>query len=199
MDKQLIISIGREFGSGGHEIAGILAEKLNLPLYDKNFLEAMAEEKNLDAAGLEKYDERPKNVWITRTVRGYSNSIEENLANMQFEFLKKKAEAGESFIIVGRCAETILKDNPALISIFILGDLESKIQRVCRIYNMTKEEAETFIYRQDTKRKQYHNYYCKCKWGDSRIYDISVNSSKFGEEQTAQMLLTYIEKRIEQR
>lgn len=195
MDKQLIISIGREFGSGGHEIAEMLAERFELNLYDKNLLEQIANDKNLNVKNLEKYDEKPRNMWMTRTVRGYSNSAEENLANMQFEYLKKAAADGESFIVVGRCAETILKNNPALISMFILGDWENKVERITRLYDMEKEEAESFIYRQDKKRKNYHNYYCKGKWGDSRNYDISVNSSKLGEEETTQMLVEYIMKR----
>lgn len=195
MDKQLIISIGREFGSGGHEIAEMLAERFELNLYDKNLLEQIANDKNLNVKNLEKYDEKPRNMWMTRTVHGYSNSAEENLANMQFEYLKKAAADGESFIVVGRCAETILKNNPALISMFILGDWENKVERITRLYDMEKEEAESFIYRQDKKRKNYHNYYCKGKWGDSRNYDISVNSSKLGEEETTQMLVEYIMKR----
>ncbi len=195
MDKQLIISIGREFGSGGHEIAEMLAERFELNLYDKNLLEQIANDKNLNVKNLEKYDEKPRNMWMTRTVHGYSNSAEENLANMQFEYLKKAAADGESFVIVGRCAETILKNNPALISMFILGDWENKVERITRLYDMEREEAESFIYRQDKKRKNYHNYYCKGKWGDSRNYDISVNSSKLGEEETTQMLVEYIMKR----
>ena len=199
MDKQLIISIGREFGSGGHEIAEMLANHFEINLYDKNLLEQIANHKNVDVSKLQKYDERPRNVWITRTVRGYSNSIEENLANMQFEYIKKEAEAGISFVVVGRCAETILKNNPALISIFVLGDWDSKVDRIIRLYDMKREEAETFISRQDNKRKSYHNYFCKGKWGDSRNYDISVNSSKLGEEATAAMLIEYIEKRMQLR
>lgn len=195
MDKQLIISIGREFGSGGHEIAEMLAERFELNLYDKNLLEQIANDKNLNVKNLEKYEEKPRNMWMTRTVHGYSNSAEENLANMQFEYLKKAAADGESFVIVGRCAETILKNNPALISMFILGDWENKVERITRLYDMEREEAESFIYRQDKKRKNYHNYYCKGKWGDSRNYDISVNSSKLGEEETTQMLVEYIMKR----
>lgn len=197
MEKQLIISIGREFGSGGHEIAEMLAKKFGIKLYDRNLLEDIAEEKKVDEKKLEKYDEKPRNMWITRTVCGYSNSMEENLANMQFEFLKNRAAKGESFVVVGRCAETILRQNPAMIPIFILGDWESKVSRVTRLYNLSAEEAETFINRKDSKRKHYHNYYCKGKWGDSRNYDISVNSSKLGEELTAEMLADYIMKRQE--
>lgn len=195
MEKQLIISIGREFGSGGHEIAEKLAERFSLKLYDKNLLKHIAEERNVDSKHFEKYDEAPRNLLFSRTVKGLSNSMEENVANMQFNFLKKKAEEGESFVVVGRCSETILKDYPGFISIFVLGDKENKMERVMRLYNMSEEEAELYIYRQDRKRKGYHNYYCKGKWGDSRNYDISVNSSKLGEDVTVDILVDYILKR----
>ena len=192
MEKQLIISIGREFGSGGHEIAEMLAERFSIKLYDKSLLQDIAQEKQVDGKELERYDEKPRNKFLTRSLYGYSQSMEENLANMQFEFIKKRAEKGESFVVVGRCAETILKNQPALVSIFVLGDWESKIDRVVRLYHLTREEAESFINRQDSKRKHYHNYYCKGKWGDSRNYDIAVNSSKLGEKLTADLLAEYI-------
>lgn len=195
MDKQLIISIGREFGSGGHEIAEMLAKKFELNLYDHNILEEIAAEKNVEATHIGKYDEVPRNLIFSRKVRGYSNSMEENVANMQFDYLQDKAAKGESFVVVGRCSETILKPYEGMISMFILGDWEHKVERVMRLYNLSHGEAEVYINRQDKKRKNYHNYYCKGKWGDSRNYDISINSSKLGEEMTAEMLADYIIKR----
>lgn len=195
MEKQLIISVSREFGSGGHEIAEMLAEKFGLDLYDSNILEEIATEKEVDSSHFEKYDEVPRNRIFSRTVRGYSNSMEENVANMQFDFLQKKASKGESFVVVGRCAETMLKCYPALVSIFVLGDWDHKVERVKKLYNLSDAEAEKFIKKQDKRRKTYHNYYCDVKWGDSRNYDISVNSSKLGEKETAEMLADYIIKR----
>ena len=99
MDRQLIISVGREFGSGGHVIAEALAERFHLALYDSNLLEHIAQEKNIDHGELKKFDEKPKNKLLSRTVRGYSSSAQENLANMQFEYLRKKAADGESFVL----------------------------------------------------------------------------------------------------
>ena len=110
-----------------------------------------------------------------------------------------KANAGESFVVVGRCAETMLKYHPALVSIFVLSDWDAKVERIMRIYELTREEAESFIFRSDRKRKDYHNYYCKIKWGDSRNYDLCVNSSRLGEEETVLMLKEYIDKRIAHR
>lgn len=198
MKKQLIISIGREFGSGGHIIAEALAKRFDLPLYDNNLLEHIADEKQIDQNSLKKYDEKPKSKLFSRTVRGYSNSIHENIAYMQFDFLKKKAAKGESFVIVGRCSETILKEYPGLISLFILGDKDKKAERVQKVYNLSEEEAKRMMERQDFKRKTYHNSYCKGHWGDSRNYDFSINSSKLGIDATVDILEIYINARIKQ-
>ena len=193
--QQIIISVGREFGSGGHEIAEKLAKMFDIELYDKNILEHIAELKNVNVADYEKYDEVPRNLVFSRKVKGFSNSMEENIANIQFNYLKKKAEEGESFVVVGRCAETVLKQYPALVSIFVLSDWDAKVKRIMRIYGLSEKDAESYITRKDRKRREYHNYYCDIKWGDSRNYDISINSSKLGEEETAKMLAEYVKKR----
>lgn len=195
MEKQLIISVGREFGSGGHVIAQKLADKYEIPLYDYNLLRDMAIERNLNAEELEKYDENPGNLFFTRTVRGYSSSPEENIARMQFDCIRKKADAGESFVIVGRCAESVLKDHPDMISIFVLGDLEQKIIRTMEHNNISREKAKRMIEQHDKKRKAYHNHYCQGKWGDSRNYELSINSSKLGLDETTRIIIEYIESR----
>lgn len=194
--KQLIIAVSREFGSGGHCIAEELAQRFALPLYDRNILEEIADEKNVDSRNLEKYDELPKNHLFSRTVRGFSNSPEEQIANMQFDFLRKKAEEGASFVIVGRCAETILKGNPGLITIFVLGDMDAKIKRIAGLHLISRAEAERMIWRHDRKRKAYHNHYCEMKWGDSRNYDLCINSNKLGIERTTDTLEQYIRERM---
>lgn len=194
MPQQLIISIGREYGSGGHEIAEELAERFGLHFYDKNLLKEIATEKNVDVNRLEKYDELPRSV--SRKVRGFSNSPEENIANMQFEYLRKMAENGKSFVIVGRCSETVLHDYSCMISIFILADLSYKIDRISSQQGISREKAEILINRQNKKRKDYHNYYCLKKWGHSQNYDISINSSRLGIERTANILAGYIQERM---
>lgn len=182
MSKQLIIAIGREFASGGHLIAEMLAERFQLPLLDKNLLKEIASKREVDHRKLEKYDEVPKKQFFTRTVKGFSSSPEENIANMQFEYLRKKAESGESFVIVGRCGETVLREFPCMISIFILGDWEDKVKRVMECEEFSRAEAELYITRMNKRRKNYHNYYSDRKWGDSRNYDITINDSKMGME-----------------
>ena len=195
--SQIIISIGREFGSGGRAIAEKLAEKFDIPLYDRHLITEIAEKTGMTEADVEKYNEAPKMKIISRRVNGYSNSIEDNIAEMQFDILDKKAKSGESFVVIGRCSETKLKKYPALISLFILGDMDKKTERVMKIYELDEEEATKFIAKMDKKRKRYHNYHCQGKWGDSRLYDLSVNSSKLGIDKTADMLESYIRARIE--
>ena len=193
--KQMIISIGREFGSAGHEIAEKLAERFSLPLYDYNLLREIAGEKKVNVANLEPYDEVPKKGFGSRTVRGYSNSPQENIAYMQFDFLKKKAKEGQSFVVVGRCAEEALKEYKGLITIFILGDMDTKIERIAKLHNLSEKQAKEMIIQQDKKRKAYHNYFCEGKWGDSRNYEFSINSSKLGLEVTVEVLEDYNKRR----
>lgn len=199
MEKQLIISIGREFGSGGHVIGEALARRFELPLYDSNLLEHIENENHVEEGSLGKYDEKPKVRLLSRTVRGHSNSPQENVANIQFDYLKRMASEGKSFVIIGRCAETMLKEYPALVSIFVLGDKACKQKRVMEKYQVSREQAELMMRREDWSRKSYHNYYCKGKWGDSRNYDLSVNSSRLGVEETVDMLEDYIRERIKSR
>lgn len=193
--KQMIISVGREFGSGGHEIAMKLAEHYGLPLYDHNLLDEIATKRGLDIEDLRDYDEKKRNKLLYRSVNGMNSSPSHNVAQLQFDYLKEKAASGESFVVVGRCSETILKGYKGLISIFILADLEAKVPRIMHIYNKNAEEAEALAHEKDRRRKKYHNSHCPIKWGDSRNYDVSINSTKLGINGTADMLIRYIDER----
>lgn len=192
MNNQLIISIGREFGSGGHKIAEALAETFGLKLYDKNLLEQVAESKGSDLEAMLRYDESPKHIFGYRRVKGYSNSPRENIAQLQFDFLRERAEAGESFVVVGRCAETVLREYPALVSIFVLSDISFKIEHLTEVLNVAEDEALELIAKTDRVRKYYHNQFCKGKWGDSRNYDLCVNSALLGIDGTVAMLADFI-------
>lgn len=193
MSKQLIVSVSREYGSGGHIIAGRIAAKLNLPLYDYSLLNKIATEKNLNLGKLEKYDEKPKNKLFSRNVRGYSNSPEENIADLQFEYLREEAESGKSFVVLGRCAEAVLRDYSCMIPIFILADRDYKIERTMKCEKISWEEAEQLVHRQNKKRKEYHNYHCTGKWGDARFYDMTINCGRLGLEKTTDILIDYIQ------
>lgn len=195
MGKQLIITVGREFGSGGHIIAVKLAEHFRIQLLDSNILAEVAKKSNASEEYLKKYDESARNLFFSRTVNGFSNSPEEIIAQMQFDYIKQKSDAGESFVVIGRCADYILRENPALVRVFVLGDTEAKIKRTAEREGISEEKAKIRMEQADKRRKYFHNTHSENKWGDSRSYDITVNSSKLGLDSTAELLIKYIELR----
>ncbi len=196
MSKQVIITISREYGSGGHEIAGILANALNMEMYDRSLIKEIAKEMNMDAEELKKYDEKPRKLIASRTVRSQTNSMEAILHDKQAAWIRRKAETGESFIIVGRRAKEILKDHPGLISVFITADDDYKVRRIMDDLQIDEETAKARQLDVDRHRKTYHNRYADHKWGDSRYYDIILNSSRLGSLGSAAVLLFYIRARI---
>lgn len=197
MEKQVIISISREYGSSGHLVAEVIAKKLNLSFYDRKILEDISACSGTEIEKLEKLDEQPRNILFSRRIGSFSTSMEDHLVRMQFEYLKKKANSGESFVVVGRCSEVVLKDRKGLITVFIGGDKEEKIRNIMEKFNVSREEAEMKRVRHDKRRKMYHNEYSEIKWGDSRGYDICLNVSRLGIEKTAELLENYIRVRTE--
>ncbi len=199
MDKQVIISVGREYGSGGHYVAHKIANDLGIAYYDRSILDELAKEHNVSPEFLEKYDETKGNPLLSRRVKGLSNSIDEILVEMQFDLLRKKAASGESFVIVGRCAEELFRGEERLVSVFVVADMEDRVKNVAEQHKISPTEARAKIYRHDQGRKKYHNRYSSVKWGDSRGYDVCINSSRLGIEGTAKALEAYIAARLEQR
>lgn len=197
MDNQILISISREFGSGGRVIATELARRFQLPLYDHNILEQVAQEVGVHPETLKRYDESPKNVFISRTIKGFSNSPEENVARMQFDYLRRMAANGDSFLVLGRCGEEVLKDFPNLISIFILSDISCKKARIMERDGISSDDALELLAKMDRQRKYYHNQYCRGKWGDSRNYDLCINSARLGLDGTIDFVERYIRARIQ--
>ena len=198
MEKQVIITVGRETGSGGYEIARHLGEKLGITVYDKNIFEGIGEKFNIDTSALEKFDETPRKMGITRKVNGYSNSPEEQVVELQRKFLQEKAEEGESFIVMGRAGIKTLLDFPCLlIRIFVTADEEFKIERLRMQSGFGKLQAQRYMVWNDNKRRSYHNQFCHVKWGDPASYDLIVKSNKMGLEATADMLAEYVRRRME--
>lgn len=192
MEKQIIITVAREFGSGGHCIAQGLAERLGVPLYDKELLFELAVEHGYDAKSVERYDEKPVNKLLSRRIGDFTNSIEENIAHKIFALIKKKADEGESFVVVGRCAEYILRKNPNVFRVFVRAEKADKAKRVSEIYDVSERKALYMMKKTDSARKLYHNYYSDIKWGDTRGYDLCVNSSCFGIDKTVDAIMKII-------
>ncbi len=197
MSEQIIISISREYGSEGRSIANKIAEDMGLPLYDRRILDDIAKEKGVDPENLAEHDEKPRNLLLTRSVKGHTNSMEENLAMMQFDYLNEKADTGESFVVLGRCSESVFKDRDGLVSIFVTGDKQTKLQHTMEKFDLNEKQAKLKMDRHDLSRRRYHNRYSDFKWGDSRNYDICINSSRLGVDGTAKLLEHYIKKDLE--
>ena len=193
--KQIIIAVGREFGSGGHIVAERLAQRYNIPLYSKELLEEVAKEGEYSKEILERFDEKPMNITFTPVpLGGTTVSLEQSVAISQFNFLQKKAnEEKESFVVVGRCADEILADNPNMVSVFILGNKDSKMKRVMEREGVDEKTALAKMKKSDKIRKTYHNFYCESKWGDSRGYDICINTSKIDVDTAVEMIAQYID------
>lgn len=199
-----IYTIGREFGSGGREVGEKLAAKLGIKLYDKELLQQAAKDSGFCEEIFENHDEKPTNSFLyslvmdTYSVSGYSAApfldmpLNHKVFLAQFETIKKIAEK-ESCVIVGRCADYALSDNPDCINIFIHADLDVRIKNVSRNLNITENKARDIINKTDKQRASYYNYYTSKKWGDSKSYNLSLDASKLGTDNCVEMILKFRE------
>ena len=193
-----IITIGRQFGSAGREIGYKVAKDLGIKLYDKEMLARAAKESGLCEELFETHDEKPTNSFLYSLVMdtyslGYSSGsyadmpINHKVFLAQFDAIKKIASEGPC-ILVGRCADYALEDNENLLSVFIHADLDARIRRIARIYDLTDAKAKDLIKKTDKKRSSYYNYYTNKRWSDAESYDICLDSSVLGIEGTAEAI-----------
>ena len=199
-----IYTIGREFGSGGREVGEKLAAKLGIKLYDKELLQQAAKDSGFCEEIFENHDEKQTNSFLyslvmdTYSVSGYSAApfldmpLNHKVFLAQFETIKKIAEK-ESCVIVGRCADYALSDNPNCINVFIHADLDVRIKNVSRNLNITENKARDIINKTDKQRASYYNYYTSKKWGDSKSYNLSLDAGKLGTDNCVEMILKFRE------
>lgn len=199
-----IYTIGREFGSGGREVGEKLAAKLGIKLYDKELLQQAAKDSGFCEEIFVNHDEKPTNSFLyslvmdTYSVSGYSAApfldmpLNHKVFLAQFETIKKIAEK-ESCVIVGRCADYALSDNPDCINVFIHADLDVRIKNVSRNLNITENKARDIINKTDKQRASYYNYYTSKKWGDSKSYNLSLDAGKLGTDNCVEMILKFRE------
>jgi len=190
-----VITIGREYGSGGRFIAQKLAKRLGIKYYDNEILKKIAEKSGFAEGFIEQFDEK-KEVLFTSGIGGYSYDVPLGckVYIAQFEAIKALADQ-ESCIIVGRSADYILKDYPNLISIFISAPMEDKINRVISFYNVDPKKAEKVIKKKNKQRKEYYEYYADKPWGKASSYDLCINS-KIGIDECVDALEAFIKTRI---
>lgn len=198
-----IITIGRQFGSGGHEIGEKLAQHYGIKYFDKELLSRAAQESGFCEEMLRNHDERPTNSFLYNLVMdtytfGYNSSsfvdmpISHKVFMAQFDTIKKIAEE-EACVIVGRCADYALQEYKNSLHIFIHAEEDFKIKRIMDTFNISEDEAREMMIKKDKQRQSYYNYYSTKKWGRSDSYDLSISSSVLGIDGTVEMLIQYIE------
>lgn len=202
-ETNTIITIGRQFGSGGREIAESIAKKLNIPMYDKEMLAVAAKDSGICQELFESHDEKPTNSFLYSLVMdtysiGYSPNaymdmpINHKVFLAQFDAIKKIANEGPC-VLVGRCADYALESYPNCLSVFIHADLDARVQRIARMYDLTTAKAKDMIVKTDKKRSTYYNYYTNKKWSSAESYELCLDSSKLGIQGTADAIISYIE------
>lgn len=198
-----IITIGRQYGSGGRDIGKKLAEELGIPVYDKEMLDRAAKESGICQELFETHDEKPSNSFLYSLVMdtytmGYSSGafsempLNHKIFLAQFDAIKKIADEGPC-ILVGRCADYALESYDNVMTLFIHADMEARIKRIARRKDLTDAKAKELIQKTDKKRASYYNYYTNKKWGDCSSYDHCLNSSDLGIDGTVKAIKMLLE------
>jgi CMP/dCMP kinase len=202
MGTQTVVSISRQFGSGGRLIGKDLAAALGIPFYDSALISMAAEKSGMSKQVLENLDEKAANRFLYTIPTGistlghattaiYNMPLSDTLFLTQYEIIKQLAEQGPC-VIVGRCSDYILKDHPHHVSIFIHADEEIRAKRIAEYEQITEEEAHSRISKYDKERKKYHDYYAAGTWGNAAFYDLTVNSGLLGIEKSVEIVQKFI-------
>lgn len=197
-----IITIGRQFGSGGREIGAKLAEVLEVPFYDRDLLTRVAKESGFCEEMIQCHDERPTNSFLYNLVMdtysfGYNSAamvdmpISQKVFLAQFDTIRKIATEG-ACVIVGRCADYALSEYDNCLNIFIHGNEKCRIERIMRKYDLPEQKAKDMIIKKDKQRQSYYNYYSSKKWGRADSYDLTVNSSVLGIDGSVKLIRQFI-------
>ena len=198
-----IITIGRQFGSGGKEVGIRVAKELGIPFYDKELLQEAAKKSGLCEKIIENFDERPKSLLYSIAMDSYmfalpgsgmGDSLEQQVYLATFNTIRQIAKEGPC-VMIGRCADYALAENPNLLSLFICAPLEARIQRVAQRQNISPERARTVIAKTDKRRASYYEYYSSQRWGSVDNYDFCLNSSYLGLGGTVEMIRSIVEHR----
>lgn len=194
LNKQIVITVSREYGSGGRYVGRLIADKLGIKLYDKDFIEKVAIETGLSAEFIENNEQ--KRDLLASLNNGYyfglNNSDE--LFIKESELIKQVAD-NESCVIIGRCADFILKDRKNVIKVFVYSNMEDKIKRAIQVYGFDKQKAEKEIKRIDKLRANHYKYYTESEWKNPNNYDICINSDALGVEKTADLICNMVKEK----
>lgn len=195
IDKHIVITIAREYGSGGRYVGRLIANKLGIKFYDKNLIAKVAEETGLSEEYIEQ-NEQQRNA-LSNFNNGYYASLNnaDDLFIKESEIIKELA-AKESCVIIGRCADFILKDRDDILKVFIYSNMDNKVKRATEIYGLDKSKAKKEIKRIDKLRGNHYKYYTEKEWNDYENYDICINSDILGVEKSADLICEMVEEKI---
>ncbi|MDO5807231.1 MAG: cytidylate kinase-like family protein [Lachnospiraceae bacterium] len=198
MQKSLIITIGRQFGSGGHEIGEKLAKKLGIKFYDKELIKLIAKQSGLCEKVLESYDEKPTNSLLYSIVMDIYPSvmytgptIDQQIYQANYDTIRKLAD-GEPCVIVGRCADYILRDHPELVSVFIHANSDFRAARIAEEYKLPDAKVRDLLVKTDKKRANYYNFQSEKQWGAASSYNLCIESSEVGIDGAVDLIMDYV-------
>ena len=198
-----IITIGRQFGSGGKEVGIRVAKEMGIPFYDDELLKEAAKKTGLCEKIFENFDERPKSLLYSIAMDSYmfglpgsgvGDSLEQQVYLATYNTIRQLAEEGPC-VIIGRCADYALADNPNLLSLFIYAPMEARVERVAKRQNLTPEKAKALIQKTDKRRAAYYEYYSAQKWGAVESYDFCLDSSYLGLSGTVELIQAMVDHR----
>ncbi|MCD7815092.1 MAG: cytidylate kinase-like family protein [Lachnospiraceae bacterium] len=200
MAKKVVVTIGRQFGSGGHEIGEKLAKKLGIKFYDKELIKVIAKQSGLCEKVLESYDEKPTNSLLYSIVMDVYPSamytgptLDQQIYQANYDAIKQLGE--ESCVIVGRCADYILRDMPELVSVFVHANSDFRAERIAEEYQLPDAKVRDMLVKTDKKRASYYNFQSEKKWGAATSYNLCIESSSIGIEGSVEMIENYIRHR----
>ncbi len=195
--KKFVITIGREFGSGGRAVAKLLAEKLGVKCYDEELVEMASSSSGLHPEMVASLDEKALSPFSFAGGGQFylsshgAHNVQIQAAFSQFNAIKELAK-NENCVIVGRVADYVLKDNPNTISIFVSADLDYRIQRIMEYEGVSEKKAEKIIIKNDRNRAKYYNFFSNKKWGEAKTYDLCVKTSLLGIEKSVDFIFDFI-------
>lgn len=203
MNNKYTVTISRQFGSGGREIGEVLAKELGVKFYDKELISLAAKESGISPEVFESVDEQATNSLLYSLSLGlysFGNNfsstgglpINDKLYLLQHKIIKKVANESPC-VIVGRCADYVLKDRKDVINIYIYADMEHRVKRVKEIKGVSDAKVEQAIKRTDKSRSNYYNFYSGQKWGQAENYDLCINSTNRSTEQIVQLIKSFLE------
>ena len=204
MEKKIVINVGRQLGSGGHDIGRMLALDFNAKYYDRELLNLAAKESGFSEKIFEQNDEKKgffRGLFNMGSPHVDSGSIyksgfsQEGLFQFQSDAIRKAAKEG-SCVFVGRCADYVLRDFPNVVNIFITASMDYRVEQIMNKQHLDEEAAKAFIEKRENQRAEYYNYYTGKKWGHAASYDLCIDSSILGIMETEKIIAEFIRKKF---